>query len=90
MEESNIEGAHSFWLGFGVKISPKASGMKWAKFGAKISMLLDAGMPDTVTWTPQSQQWHLSSVKQTLMTFHYTDWFIGILILSYYNQSPYN
>ncbi len=28
---------------------------------------------------------HLSSVNQTLMTFHYTDRFTGILILAYYN-----
>ncbi len=28
---------------------------------------------------------NLSNVNQSLMTFHYTDWFIGILIEAYYN-----
>ena len=27
---------------------------------------------------------------KTLMTFHYTDWFIGIIVLAYYNLTPYN
>ncbi len=28
---------------------------------------------------------NLSNVNQTLLTFHYTDWLIGILIMAYYN-----
>ena len=76
IEESKIEGAHCFFGLRSLILTESTAtvsclffvqGVKWVKFSAlrsEISVLpADAGMPHTVTWTPQGQQWHLLDVE---------------------------